>query len=109
MRRDRRKTDISIKTKGTSLQKMDGGVRKKRAQALCLVAIVLVGWNLIQMISPQEEKVRIACVGDSITYGTRVENREEKLLPCEAAGNAGDGQLSGGEFRCGRDYGSEKS
>ncbi len=101
MRRDRRKTDISIKTKGTSLQKMDGGVRKKRAQALCLVAIVLVGWNLIQMISPQEEKVRIACVGDSITYGTRVENREENCYPVKLQGMLGTDSCQVGNFGVG--------
>lgn len=69
------------KSKGTFPRTMDAAGRKKRAQALCLVAIVLVGWNLIQMTSPEEEKIRIACVGDSITYGTRVENREENCYP----------------------------
>lgn len=59
---------------------MNNDKRKKRAQALILVAIVLVAWNLIQMINPKKE-VKIACVGDSLTYGMGVEDREENCYP----------------------------
>ncbi len=36
-----------------------------------------------------EEKVRIACVGNSITYGARIENREQNSYPAQLASMLG--------------------
>lgn len=59
---------------------MDKNQRRKRMQALFLVAIVLVACNIIQMSDPVQD-VTIACVGDSITYGYGLENREAECYP----------------------------
>lgn len=59
---------------------MDKLKKKKRMQAMFLVAAVLIMWNIIQLINP-EKTVRIACVGDSITYGAWVEDREKNCYP----------------------------
>ncbi|HIS27097.1 MAG TPA: sialate O-acetylesterase [Candidatus Pullilachnospira intestinigallinarum] len=72
--------------------------RRKRVAALLLVAIVLVFWNLIQMLSPSREQIRVACVGDSITYGTGVENREENCYPVKLQEALGTEQWRVGNF-----------
>lgn len=59
---------------------MNKGKNKKRTMAFFIVAAVLLIWNIIQMINPQKT-LRIACVGDSITYGTGVEDREKNCYP----------------------------
>lgn len=60
--------------------KVDKDKRKRRMQALALIAFVLVGWNIMQLMSSHPIQ-KIACVGDSITYGTGIENREENCYP----------------------------
>lgn len=77
---------------------MNQDKKKKRVMAFLLVAIVLVFWNLIQMLSPAEEQIRIACVGDSITYGTGVENREENCYPVKLQEALGTEQWRVGNF-----------
>lgn len=76
---------------------MNNDKRKKRAQALILVAIVLVAWNLIQMINPKKE-VKIACVGDSLTYGMGVEDREENCYPMVLQNMLGTDSYTIGNF-----------
>jgi acyl-CoA thioesterase-1 len=36
---------------------------------------------LLTAAAPQEKKIRVACVGDSITYGAAVDKREENCYP----------------------------
>ena len=55
---------------------MEQQKRKKRAMAFGLVAIVLIFWNLMQNTADQQ-KLRVACVGDELTFGTDVEDRED--------------------------------
>lgn len=59
---------------------MDKDKRKRRMQALALIAFVLVGWNIMQLMSSHPIQ-KIACVGDSITFGTGIENREDNCYP----------------------------
>lgn len=59
---------------------MDEKKKLKRRQALFLVAAVLIMWNIFQLLNP-DTTVKIACVGDSITYGSGIENREENCYP----------------------------
>lgn len=59
---------------------MDTVKKKKRKQALFLVAAVLILWNIIQLFNPKKTW-KIACVGDSITYGAYVEEREKNCYP----------------------------
>lgn len=77
---------------------MNQDKKRKRGAALLLVAIALVFWNLIQMLSPAEKQIRIACVGDSITYGTGVENREENCYPVKLQEDLGTEQWRVGNF-----------
>ena len=39
----------------------------------------------------QDNKIRIACVGNSITYGSRVENREKNAYPVQLQAMLGEG------------------
>lgn len=39
---------------------------------------------------PQAEKIRVACVGDSITFGSGVENRDKNCYPAVLGGFLGD-------------------
>ncbi len=77
---------------------MNQDKKRKRVAALLLVAIVLVFWNLIQMLSPSEQQTRVVCVGDSITYGTGVENREENCYPVKLQEALGTKQWRVGNF-----------
>lgn len=72
--------------------------KRKRGAALLLVAMALVFWNLIQMLGPVQKQIRIACVGDSITYGTGVENREENCYPVKLQETLGTEQWRVGNF-----------
>ena len=65
---------------------MEQQKRKKRAMAFGLVAIVLIFWNLMQNTADQQ-KLRVACVGDELTFGTDVEDREDNCLPGTVARN----------------------
>ncbi len=42
-----------------------------------------------------QEKIKVACVGNSITYGTGVENREVNAYPVKLQGMLGDGYVVG--------------
>lgn len=61
---------------------MEQQKRKKRAMAFGLVAIVLIFWNLMQNTADQQ-KLRVACVGDELTFGTDVEDREDNCYPVQ--------------------------
>ena len=50
--------------------------------AFGLVAIVLIFWNLMQNTADQQ-KLRVACVGDELTFGTDVEDREDNCYPVQ--------------------------
>ena len=41
--------------------------------------------------SEQQEPIKIACIGNSITYGARVENREHNAFPAQLQSMLGDG------------------
>lgn len=45
-----------------------------------MVAIVLTLWNVMQIMSTSAKTV-VACVGDSITFGVGVEDREDNCYP----------------------------
>lgn len=45
---------------------------------------------LVLLAAPQD-KVKVACVGDSITWGSRVEEREKNAYPVVLGGLLGDG------------------
>lgn len=77
---------------------MNAQKKKKRIQALCLAAAVLVLWNLIQMLGSGPEKIRIACVGDSITYGAGLEHREEECYPVKLQEFLGTERYQVGNF-----------
>lgn len=76
---------------------MDQNKRRKRAQAFFMVAIVLVFWNLMDHMS-SEDKTVVACVGDSITYGTGVENRKEYCYPVRLQQMLGTKEYQVGNF-----------
>ena len=61
---------------------MEQQKRKKRAMAFGLVAIVLIFWNLMQNTADQQ-KLRVVCVGDELTLGTDVEDREDNCYPVQ--------------------------
>lgn len=61
---------------------MEQQKKKKRAMAFGLVAIVLIFWNLMQNTADQQ-KLKVACVGDELTFGTDVEEREENCYPVQ--------------------------
>ena len=75
---------------------MEQQKRKKRAMAFGLVAIVLIFWNLMQNTADQQ-KLRVACVGDELTFGTDVEDREDNCYPVQLQ-----------KYMCGRCSGSKK-
>lgn len=78
-------------------EKMDQNKRRKRAQAFFLVAIVLVFWNLMEGLGGQN-KTTVACVGDSITFGTGIKNREENCYPVQLQKLLGTDQYRVGNF-----------
>ncbi|MBV8879668.1 MAG: hypothetical protein JO332_06890 [Planctomycetaceae bacterium] len=49
----------------------------------CLIALLL-------LTAPQADKVRVACVGDSITFGACVADREKNCYPAVLGGLLGD-------------------
>ena len=55
---------------------MEQQKKKKRAVAFGLVAVVLIFWNLMQNTADQQ-KLKVACIGDELTFGTAVEERED--------------------------------
>ena len=61
---------------------MEQQKKKKRAVAFGLVAVVLIFWNLMQNTADQQ-KLRVACVGDELTFGTDVEDREDNCYPVQ--------------------------
>ena len=61
---------------------MEQQKKKKRAVAFGLVAIVLIFWNLMQNTADQQ-KIKVACVGDELTFGTNVEEREDNCYPVQ--------------------------
>ena len=45
---------------------------------------LLFAFSLLVLTSlnfSQQEVIKVACVGDSITYGSRIENREQNSYP----------------------------
>ena len=76
---------------------MDQNKRRKRAQAFFLVAIVLVFWNLMDHMSSRDKTI-VACVGDSITYGTGVEDRKEYCYPVRLQQMLGTKEYQVGNF-----------
>ena len=51
-----------------------------------LVAFAAIAWSglLVSVGMAQDEpKIKIACVGDSITHGARIENRAENNYPTQ--------------------------
>lgn len=53
-------------------------MHKFQSFLLVLVLFVLPGFN-----NPQQDTIKVACVGDSITYGSGIENREENSYPAQ--------------------------
>lgn len=76
---------------------MDREKRRKRSIAFFLVAIVLIFWNLIQNMS-QQQLIKIACVGDSITFGSGLKDREQECYPVQLLNLLGTKQYRVGNF-----------
>jgi lysophospholipase L1-like esterase len=51
--------------------------------------VLLALWNSLSA-QPQAEKIRVACVGDSITFGACVQDREKNCYPAVLGGLLGD-------------------
>ncbi len=65
-----------------------------RVAVLLLLPVLLLGGNGRMMAHAEvndSDPVRIACVGDSITYGMRIEDRERHSYPAVLERLAGDG------------------
>lgn len=45
---------------------------------------------LLLLAAPQAEKTRVACVGDSITYGAGIADRDRDSYPAQLASMLGD-------------------
>ena len=58
-------------------------------QKICLVGMLLV--MIFTNATSQSKKIRIACVGNSITYGSRVVNREKNAYPAQLQAMLGEG------------------
>jgi lysophospholipase L1-like esterase len=56
--------------------------------ARCLLALLAL-WSSLSA-QPQAEKIRVACVGDSITFGACVQDREKNCYPAVLSGLLGD-------------------
>lgn len=61
---------------------MEQQKKKKRAVAFGMVAVVLIFWNLMQNTADQQ-KLKVACIGDELTFGTAVEEREANCYPVQ--------------------------
>lgn len=90
-------------------QKNGTAEEKKTGDGFGLVAIVLIFWNLMQNTADQQ-KLRVACVGDELTFGTDVEEREDNCYPVQLPEIHGKGRekIPDRKFRCGRCSGSKK-
>lgn len=55
----------------------------------CLLSILMV--MVFTYTTAQNNKIRIACVGNSITYGSKVENREKNAYPVQLQAMLGEG------------------
>mgnify|MGYP005848922695 CR=1 FL=1 len=42
---------------------------------------IFIAFFLLSLISNEKKKIKVACIGDSITYGARLENREKDSYP----------------------------
>ena len=67
---------------------MEQQKKKKRAVAFGLVAVVLIFWNLMQNTADQQ-KLKVACIGDELTFGTAVEARNGIISTENAISSAG--------------------
>ena len=62
---------------------------KMLTQKICLLGLLWV--MVFTTATAQDNKIRIACVGNSITYGSRVENREKNAYPVQLQAMLGEG------------------
>lgn len=62
---------------------------KTMKNSLLLILLLLVGASGLQAKEPK--KVRVACVGNSVTYGFKLENREQYAYPAQLQGLLGEG------------------
>lgn len=69
----------------------------QRACALILVGAVLLFWNLMQQYTSAGDK-RIVCAGDSLTFGTGIEDREENCYPVKLLDQLGTRHNKVGNF-----------
>ncbi|MBS6196095.1 MAG: hypothetical protein KH828_11005 [Clostridiales bacterium] len=65
-----------------------------------MVAAVLIFWNIMQQ-SDAKKMIRIACVGDSITFGTGLEEREQNCYPVQLQKILGTKEYRVGNFGVG--------
>lgn len=65
--------------------------------AMILIAVVLVGWNFMQARHPDVTR-KVACVGDSLTYGAGVEEREKNCYPVVLQEELGTEKYQVGNF-----------
>lgn len=70
---------------------------QQRARAFLLVGVVLLFWNLMQHYTSANDR-RIVCAGDSLTYGTGIENREENCYPVKLLDQLGTSHYKVGNF-----------
>ena len=52
--------------------------------------LLLILLSLTVSIGGYAQKIKVACVGNSITYGSRVENREQNSYPAQLQKLLGD-------------------
>ncbi|MBQ9653077.1 MAG: hypothetical protein IJV32_02510 [Bacteroidales bacterium] len=60
-----------------------------------LVTAFLIVLSSLQLSAARKEPVKVSCVGDSITYGMKLENREQDAYPFQLQRMLGDGYLVG--------------
>ena len=59
--------------------------------ALCVILTVVLGWQLNQYFNAgQAHPIRIACVGDSITAGSGVLDKDHDSYPAQLSAMLGD-------------------
>ncbi|WP_162624286.1 hypothetical protein [Blautia argi] len=81
--------------------------RKIKSLFLFFVLFLIITSPALLIAVQKSFATRIACVGDSITYGAKIEDRFIHSYPGAPAANAGE-PLSGQKFRCQRIYASKK-
>jgi len=54
---------------------------------------IFIAFFLLPLFGNEKKKIKVACIGDSITYGARLENREKDSYPARLQGLLGERYL----------------